>query len=716
MTSPVRSQQDQRSGQQQHPFRWLRWVVIVIWAVILVGLSHAASTLSSATNDAAAAYLPATAQSTQVATLQSQALGGVGQPEADQAVVVFVRPRGLTPADLRAVAAARTVVADLATRTPGLGQPTAAKESADGKAMLFTADVTASQRQISSADHTAVDAIRSAVAAVAASVSPGLQTAVTGPAAVTADSGSGEQRTLLLTTIVIVVAILLLVYRSPVLWLLPLLSAVNAIVLAEAAAHGLASAGLTVSSLSASILTVLVFGVAADYALLLVHRYREELRRRTDVSAAMATALRRTAGTLLASASTVVLAMLCLLAASSGSLHGLGPVAAVAVAAAFLAQITLLPALLLVFGRWVFWPRIPRTGDEAREESRAWSAVGARLARFPGRAAVATSLLLAAAATALLGLHFTSNPVSALRGNTSATIGQQLVDAHFPQGAAAPLDLLAAPARAAAAAAAAHGTPGISSVTPAKPVAGYDSFTVTMSGDPYGTAGRTVIDTLRQRTAAADPGALVGGSPAVQLDIATAAGHDAAVLMPLIFFVVLVVTALLLRAVIAPLLMTAASVLSFAASFGLAVLLWGGLNYQGADPQIPIYIFLFLVAFGVDYNIFLVARIREEARLLGTRAGTLRGLGVTSGVITAAGIVLAGTFTALTQLPSVSIAEVGSAVAIGVLIDTLVVRSVLAPSLLLKLGDAAWLPSRPARPGATTARAGADAPEASRGN
>ena len=675
--------------------RRLRWPTLALWALLLVFLSPVAGKLSQVTSNTAAAYLPASAQSTKAAILQTDALGGPGQPESDQAIAVFARSGPLTAADLSTIAAADRTVAAL--RMTGLRRPSPPQPSADGKAELFTVDIVAPQHSITAADQDAVRAIRSVVRAHASSVSPGLQAAVTGTAAVSADSGGGTQTTLLLTALVIVAVILLLVYRSPVLWLLPLLSAVNAIVVAEAAARGLASAGLTVSSLSASILTVLVFGAATDYALLLTHRYREELRRYPDTAAAMAVAMRGTYSTLLASAGTVVIAMLCMLAASSGSLHGLGPVAAVAIAAAFGAQTTLLPALLLVFGHWVFWPRVPRPGEADREASPLWSAAGTRLARHPGQIAAGTVILLAAAAAALTGLHISSNPASTIKGHPGSVAGQQLISAHFPAGDEAPLTLLTPPAHAAAAARAASSVPGVKSVAASQPVQGYDSFTITMSGSPYSPHGFDIIRAIRDRAAAVAPGSLTGGNPAVQLDISTAAGHDDAVLIPLVLGAVLIVIGLLLRAIVAAVVMVAISALSFAASLGLAVLLWGGLNYPGVDPQVPIYIFLFLVAFGADYNIFLIARVREESRRTGTRAGTLRGLAVTGGVITAAGIVLAGTFAALTQLPSVSVSEVGSAVAIGVLVDTLLVRSVLAPSLILKMQDATWWPRKPTR-------------------
>ena len=539
-------------------------------------------------------------------------------------------------------------------------------------------------------------AVRAAVATATSHAANGLVAAVTGPAAVNADSSAGNQQTkLLFTALLIVALILLIVYRSPLLWLFPLFGAVGAIVVAQAAAHGLANAGLTVSTLSADILIVLVFGAASDYALLLVHRYREELRRHATTEAAMATTLRATLPTLAASAATVTCAMICLLVADSASLHGLGPVGAIGIVAALLAQTTFLPALLLVVGRFAFWPRIPRQGAAGREESRIWAGIGARIARHPVRTVVVVVLVLGAACAGLASLRIDNNPVDDVKGHPGSVVGSQLLAEHYPAGTIAPLVLLAPAGQAAPAAAAARATPGVGSVVPGAPVEGYDSYSVVLSVPPYGSAGTTALVDLRQRLSQDAPGSLVGGQPAIQYDAAQSAGRDDAVIIPLVLVVIFLIIALLLRAIVAPLVLVATTALSFAASFGLASLLWRfAFGYSGVQSVIPIYIFIFLVALGVDYNIFLSARIREESRRLGIRAGTLRGLGVTGGVITAAGIVLAGTFAALTQIPQVDIAEVGTAVALGVLLDTLVVRTVLVPASFLTIGERVWWPAR----------------------
>jgi putative drug exporter of the RND superfamily len=679
--------------------RRLRWPVVVAWILAIVLLHGLSSSLSKVTNDGASAYLPASAASTKVALLQQAAAHTGGQPQTNAAIVVFATDSGrLTPDDHAVIASARAAVAGLAGHVTGLAAPGALQPSADGKAMVFTVDITG-QANSGGIDRDAVKAIRAAIAVPASRATAGLADAVTGPAAVNADTSAGNQQTvLLLTALIIVAVILLLVYRSPILWLLPLAGAIAAIIVAQAAAHGLANAGLTVSTLSADILIVLVFGAASDYALLLVHRYREELRHHATPEGGMATALRTTLPTLVASAGTVTCAMLCLLVADSASLHGLGPVGAVGIIAALLAQATLLPALLLVAGRKAFWPRIPRPGAPGREESRLWTGIGTRIARRPAATALVVIVALSAACASLVSLRIDNNPIDNVKGNPGSVVGQHLLTAHFPAGAANPLVLLAPPGQAGAAAAAAHATPGVSNVLPGAPVNGYDSYSVTLLADPFGPAGTTAIVGLRQRLSQDAPGALVGGNPAIAYDETQTAGRDDLIIIPLVLAVIFAIIALLLQAIVAPVVLVLTTALSFAASFGLSSMLWRhGLGYSGVESVIPIYIFIFLVALGVDYNIFLSARIREESRRLGLRDGTVRGLGVTGGVITAAGVVLAGTFAALSQIPQVSITEVGTAVALGVLLDTLLVRTILVPASLLTIGERVWWPTRSRR-------------------
>jgi putative drug exporter of the RND superfamily len=692
------ARQHRRPASTDRLARWLRrlrWPVVIVWVLVVVLLYPVAHSLSSVENGTAQANLPPSAPSTRVVELQQ----APGQPDIDQATVVFARPGGLTAADLAAVASARAAVTLLAGHVQGLAAPGPPQRSADGQADEFTANVTSPPSDENAVDTVAVQAIRQAVGGPAGRVGDGLQVAVTGAAALVTDSGvsTKAENTLLLTAFVIVVVILILVYRSPVLWVLPLLGAIGALVVAEASAHGLANAGITVSTLSGPILRVLVLGAATDYALLLIHRYREELRHHAATEDAMAAALRRTLPTLIASAGTVTCAMICLLAAQSASLHGLGPVGAVAIVSALLAQVTFLPALLIVAGRAAFWPRVPRYQRPGREESRLWSGIGTRVARHPARVALAAVILLGAAAVGLAALHLDNNPLAEVKGHPGSVTGASLLSEHYGPDTTDPLIVLAPPREAAAAAAAARATPDVAAVSPSGAVQGYASYSVTLSVPPYGASGYAAIGNLRAELTRDAPGSLVGGGPAVQDDITQAAHRDTLLLIPLVLVVIGVIIALLLRAILAPLVLIATTALSFAAAFGLSSLLWRyGFGYSGIEAQLPMYIFIFLVALGVDYNIFLAARIREESRRIGTRAGTLRGLAVTGGVITAAGLVMAATFAALAQLPYVSVAEVGMAVALGVLLDTLLVRTVLVPATLLTLGDRVWWPARSA--------------------
>jgi putative drug exporter of the RND superfamily len=674
--------------------RRLRWPVVLLWLITMVLLYPLSSGLSSVTNGSASANLPPSAQSTKVVNLQQAAAHGGSD---DTAIVVFARSSGpLTPDDVAAVDNARTAVAALHGHVAGLGLPGPMSPSADGKAVLFSVGITSPTN--AGNDQSGVKAIRVAVASAAhRAADTGLRSAVTGNAALDADSGGGGNTNagLMLAALIIVAVILLLVYRSPVLWLLPLAGSIGAIVVAEASAHGLADAGLTVSSLSADILIVLVFGAASDYALLLVHRYRDELRHRAFPEAAMAIALRRTLPTLVASAATVTCAMLCLFAADTASLHGLGPVGAVGIIASLLAQTTFVPALLLVLGRASFWPRIPRHGAAGRDESRIWAGIGARVAKRPLATTLVMVALFGAACAGLASLRTDNNPVDNLKGTTGTLTGSQLLDAHYPAGLAQPLIMLAPSSKAAAAAAAARSVARVGSVTASGQVSGYARYTVVQSVLPYSSAGSASIAGLRSRLASSAPGSLVGGEPAVEYDVKQSMAHDEKVIIPLVLLVVLVVIALLLRAIVAPLVLVVTTGLSFAASLGLSGLLWRyAFGYRGTASFVPVFMFVFLVALGVDYNIFLSARIREESRSPGLQDGVLRALGVTGGVITAAGIVLAATFAALTQIPQVNVTQMGAGVALGVLLDTMIVRTVLVPASLLTIGERVWWPAR----------------------
>jgi len=473
------------------------------------------------------------------------------------------------------------------------------------------------------------------------------------------------------------------------------------------------SNGLTVNAQSAGILTVLVFGAGTDYALLLVARYREELRRHEDRHEAMAFALHRVGPAIFASGATVIAGMLCLLVASMNSTKGLGPVAAVGIAVGLMVMLTLLPALLVIFGRWFFWPVHPTYGSPDHTATGVWAKVGARIARAPRAIWVATSAALLVAAVGVLQLHAVGlQNKDAFFGKPDSVVGEQVLSQHFPAGAGQPVIVIANADRVTAVREAMAGIYGVSGIAP--PVVKGDRalLAATLSAAPD---SQVAIDTVGRVRDAIHlvPGAdaVAGGDTATRGDTLQASGDDNKVIIPLILFVVFLILMLLLRAVVAPVILIGTVVLSFGAASGLSALVFRHVfHFAGADSSLPLFVFVFLVALGIDYNIFLMTRVREEARQFGTRRGALIGLAATGGVITSAGLVLAGTFAVLATLPVVAFAEIGFAVALGVLLDTLIVRSVLVTALNLDVGRHMWWPSslankRDTDPDRETARA-----------
>jgi RND superfamily putative drug exporter len=528
----------------------------------------------------------------------------------------------------------------------------------------------------------------------------GLSAHVTGPAGVAADFADAFEdidTTLLYAAMSVVIVILLLSYRSPVLWLFPVLSAFTALTGAQAVVYLLAEyAGVTVNAQTAGILLVLVFGASTDYALLIVARYREELRRHADRHEAMAYALHRAGPAIIASASTVAVGMLCLLAAEMNSTRGMGPVLAIGIAIGLVAMLTLLPALLVVVGRWVFWPVRPRFGSAEPTESGFWARVGSGIARRPRAVWIGTSLALGALALGLLSLNtgVLSNR-DAFVDKPASIAGEEALARHFPAGTGTPVVVVADAAEADSVRAAFADTPGIAEVSEPVVVDDYVYLEGTLEDAADSTAAQDTVDRVRDGVhAVPDAEALVGGTTAINLDAQRAAERDSAVIMPLILVAVFVILALLLRAVVAPLLLIATVVLSFAAALGVSALVFEHVfGFAGADTAFPLFVFVFLVALGIDYNIFLMTRVHEEAKRYGTRRGALIGLAATGGVITSAGLVLAGTFAVLATLPVVAFAQIGFAVAFGVLLDTLIVRSVLVTALNLDVGRRMWWPS-----------------------
>ena len=669
--------------------RWTKWIVLAFWVVVLAVAAPMAGKLTGVEKNDNSAWLPGNAEATQVADLQTQFM----PDDIIPAVIVYERTGGLTAADRQKAQADAGAFASV----PGVsGKVLGPQESQDKAALQTIVPI-----KVDTDGWEKIASIVDGVKAVTGGAPSGLDVHLTGPAGNAADSASafeGIDGTLLYTTLLVVTVILLITYRSPVLWLLPIVTAGVALTTAQAVIYLLAKhAGLVVNAQSAGILTVLVFGAGTDYALLLVARYREELRRHEDRHEAMRFALHRAGPAIIASAATVAIGMSLLTLAELNSTAGLGPVAALGVVVGLLAMITLLPALLVIFGRWLFWPVRPRYGTSEPTATGLWARAGGRIARRPRTVWISTALALGALSLGLLQLN--ANGLSTADSFTHeqpSVVGEQALARHFPAGGGQPVTVIAnAPAEAQVRQALAS-TPGITDV--ADPVVrnGLVLLDGTLQDAPDSKAAQATVERVRDAVHQV-PGAdaKVGGLTAMTVDINDANRHDNRLIIPLVLLAVLIILGLLLRAIVAPVILIATVVLSFAAALGVSALVFRHVfGFAGEDTSFPLYVFVFLVALGIDYNIFLMTRVREEAQQYGTRRGALIGLAATGGVITSAGIVLAGTFAALGSLPLVAFAEIGFAVAFGVLLDTLIVRSVLVTALNLDIGRWMWWPHK----------------------
>ncbi|WP_159766259.1 MMPL family transporter [Streptomyces sp. HM190] len=682
--------------------RRAKWVVLVLWLIVLFLTAPLASRLTDAQDNDAASWLPGSAESTQVLQASEKF-----RPEQIPAVVVYARESGLTAADrARIQQDARELrrltdhgIIGAQTRGPVYDRPT------DPRAARIQVPITMDEKgweRIAPA----VDSIRDDVG----EGGDGLAVHITGPGGTNADFSKafeGIDSTLLLSAMAVVIVMLLFTYRSPTLLLVPLLAVVAALFTAQALIYLLAEhAGLTVNGQSAGILTVLVFGAGTDYALLLVARYREELRRHEDRHEAMALALHRAGPAVIASGATVVLSMLVLLAAEMNSTSGLGPVAAIGVTVALLAMMTLFPALLVIVGRWIFWPVVPHFGSAEPTERGVWARMGRRIAGRPRTTWIATAAALALCSLGLLQLRAEGiGNADAFTGKPDSIVGQEVSARYFPAGSGDPLVIISNRAQAREVGRAVANTDGVVPDSLGLPPGtrpfhdGRVLFEATMSAPADSQAAKDTVERVRDAVhAVPDADAQVGGGTAALLDMEKATTHDNLLIIPLVLLVVLLILCALLRALIAPLVLIGTVILSFAAALGISALAFRHLfDYAGETTDFPLFVFVFLVALGIDYNIFLTTRIREEATHQGTRQGVVTGLAATGAVITSAGLVLAGTFAALATLPMVAFAEIGFAVALGVLLDTLVVRSVLVTSLFLDIGPKVWWPHPLAR-------------------
>jgi RND superfamily putative drug exporter len=691
--------------------RRAKWMITAVWLLVAISAGSVAGKFQSAQKNDTTSYLPGDAESVQALDAIKRASGGA---EITLTVVVFARSSGLTAADLATISAdGRTLDAQLPRDTlPAVGPV----RSHDGQAALL--DLYLRLHGSTTLLDSDVQLIRSVVRRAPV----GLETKVTGPGGVSYDASQvfkSINGKLLLVTVLLVFVLLILIYRSPVFWAIPLLSVGLAEAIAEGTGYVLTQIGVTINSQSAGILTVLVFGTGTDYALLLVARYREELRHHAHPADAMRIALRRAGPVIFASASTVILALLCVLAAEVNSTRGLGPISAIGVALAMVSTLTLLPSLLLIFGRRAFWPFIPREGSTGADATHGpWRRVADVVGRRYRLIAAATTVVLAVLCIGMTSLNTNLSGNAAFTGVVESEQGQHLLDRHFPAGASSPLQIVVpSAARVAAVRAAIARAPGISrapgalSTTLVSPVTGIAVFTAALRIDPTSQRAMSLIAPIRKVVkGAGGPATLIGGATAQQRDLHVAAARDDRVIVPLILIVVMLVLGMLLRSLVAPVLLVATVIFSYAAALGAGAFVFSHiLGYAGEDPSLILFSFLFLVALGCDYNIFLMARAREESASGDTRSGMLRALSVTGAVITSAGIVLAGTFSALASLPLVAFAEVGLVIAFGVLLDTFLVRTVLVPALVMDLDTRVWWPS------ALSGRRARRAPEGSPG-
>ena len=750
--------------------RRAKWIVVAIWLITVFAFSAAnlPSKFEEIQKNDSASFLPSDAESTKALEATKEIQGA----ENVTVVAVYRRDGGLTAADRQRLAADRAELNALELRNTGpFGEP---RISPDGTSALLLADIATDGE--SDTILKPVDEVRERIS----DPGGGLEVQVTGSAGFSADAIKVFENingTLLIAAVALVFLLLAGIYRSPLFLWIPLIT----VGFAELVSRGLGwmaseVAGVTVNGQSSSIMSILVLGAGTDYALLVVARYREELRHEQDKHTALATALAASGPAVVASALTVVLALLCLTVAEVNGTAGLGPLGALGVLTAMVAMLTLLPALLAIFGRRAFWPFVPygpegpeapdatpapshiaprlgfavamlfnvgilvgvlavvgvpapitlgavlviaivlrvaggpftarfrstehRFSDVARQVDAThgrWRQWGDWIARHPRRVWIVTTLLLGVMALGLLNYSTGLTQGNSFRDDVESVQGQKLLSKAFASGDNAPTDIVVpAAAKVAAVERAVKDVPGVAAVRVVKEGEPGTYLQAALTSDPYSTEAYDVIPAIRSaaREAGGDD-VLVGGTTAIERDLRAASERDNRVIIPLVLLVVFLVLIVLLRAIAAPILLMTTVVLSFAAALGVSYVVYDVLfDFPGSDPSLPLFAFVFLVALGIDYNIFLMARVREEAQKHGTRQGMLRGLAVTGGVITSAGIVLAGTFAVLAVLPLVFLTELGFAIAFGVLLDTFVVRSTLVPALVLDIGSKVWWPSR----------------------
>lgn len=681
-------------------------VLIAVWFGVAAVGGPTFGKISDVTTNNQAAFLPSGAESTQVQELQSK----YQQGQAIPAIIILESDQKLAPADFAKFGSFKNKLTEVeGVQAPVIGPI----PSEDLKALEYIVpisndaelkEVVSELREVSSSD-----------------LPSGVQSFVTGPAGLTADlvkAFGGIDGLLLLVALSAVFVILVIVYKSALLPFLVLLNAMFALCASILVVYLLAKNGvIELNGQSQGILSILVIGAATDYSLLLVARYREALNSAASKWQAIIAGMKGSFEPIVASAATVVLALLCLLFSDLNSNRSLGPIAATGIVFSLIATLTFLPALLAIFGKAAFWPSKAKqekkfktvkvkTGKE--ELSGVWKKVGNVVSSHARKTWVIIVLVLLVCSLGLLQLK--ANGVSqtdVILTESNAVDGQEAIARHYNAGAGAPVlvsvpkaslneaaDLLRSNEKLADVVVYSdQGQTG--NISKAKIVDERVLLSATLKIDPYSLEAESFVETLRTDMSSAIDGSLVGGSTAIDLDTNTTATSDLIKIVPIVLLMIYVVLALLLRSLLAPLILILTVVLSFAATIGISALVFNNLfGFPGADATVPLFGFVFLVALGIDYNIFLISRTREEALKYGTRAAVLHSLGKTGGVITSAGIVLAATFAALGIIPILFLAQIAFIVAFGVLLDTIIVRSLLVPALFYDIGPKVWWPSK----------------------
>ena len=718
MSTSITTENKKKSGPPRLMRIFLPALLILVW---LVGAGVGGpyfGKVSEVSSNSQTTYLPESADATQV----QEQLGDFTDSESIPAIVVMVSDEPLTQQDITQL---NEVVAGLSELDIVSDEVSPAIPSEDGRAVQVFVPLNPSAELTESVEKLSETLTQQTPDYVS--------TYVTGPAGFTADLSAafaGIDGLLLAVALAAVLVILVIVYRSFILPIAVLATSLFALTVALLVVWWLAKWDiLLLSGQTQGILFILVIGAATDYSLLYVARFREELRVQQDKGIATGKAIRASVEPILASGSTVIAGLLCLLFSDLKSNSTLGPVASVGIIFAMLSALTLLPALLFVFGRVAFWPKRPKYEPEkARAKndipaSGIWSKVADLVEQHPRAIWVSTLivLLLGAAFVPTLKADGVSQSDLVL-GSSEARDGQQALGEHFPGGSGSPAYIIVDETQAAQAAdvvlnndnfetvtvtsadspsgsapITADGIVPLGSGTAPGPVVveGQVLLQATLVEAPDSEEAQKAIRSIRQTFADKNISAVVGGVTATSVDTNDASIHDRNLIIPIVLLVILVILMLLLRSIVAPLLLVVTTVVSFATALGVAALLFNHVfNFPGADPAVPLYGFVFLVALGIDYNIFLVTRIREETKTHGTRLGILRGLTVTGGVITSAGVVLAATFAALYVIPILFLAQIAFIVAFGVLIDTLLVRAFLVPALFYDIGPKIWWPSK----------------------